>query len=945
MGQTERISPENKEVIMGGQIPLTLSHKSWIKESLVTHFECMVQQFPNKLALKSEMQTFTYRALNSATNRLARAIMARQEAPFPPIALFFAHDITAIIAMLGALKTGQIFVPLSPAFPLVRLRAILADTQSGLIVTDNQHLATARELLSAGMQLLNVDDLDERLSGENLSLAIQDDTPACIFYTSGSTGQAKGVVWAHHFVLHYVQQNNVDYQIGVDDRLSLLFPFHVGAAMSDIFSALLNGATLSLLNPHHKTPTEIKEWLHEEKMTIAHLPVALFRQFLESLTTKDEFPQLRVVILGGDRLLRSDVARFRSHFTVGRNGRSATCLLVNRLAGTEMGLVARLHIDHTTELQTPIVPVGYPVEGKTVHILPSSMEEDNQDMAGEIAICSPYLALGYWHNPELTQARFLPDHPENHQRTYLTGDLGRIRPDGMLEHWGRKDQLVKIRGYRVELGAIEGAILEVPAVKDAVVIAQDDVAGNKQIVAYLVAGTTPPTIPQLRSTLQAALPAHMMPARFVMLDKLPLLPTGKVDRKGLPMPRRCRPELKAPYVAAHNNDEAQLLALWEKVLDLDGIGIHDNFFELGGHSLLVMSMMMAVERQFGKHTSFNHFFNEPTVAHLATLLSPKEAKQYVSITASNHTEISEKQREAIELLHEQLSDPTKPQEWQQIVRFGDWHRRRKVIHAVSTVFPQAACKLVTRLLCSSRLQTHLFDKEIALTKKFLSVIGYPGDEQEAVARSLLCNCFHYYQIGLQSERPIAGVEVLETAREQGIILVHFHDTASHVLSRSSLTVGGIQNYLTHLKLKNDDIQNALFSSQLNSARQLLEEGGIVKIAPDGHQGYSAGHFFNIHGRHRPFWSSFAELALVTKAAVFAVVREIDCQGNVTSKLVGPLDPGDEALPHAERVERLVAQYVALLSGMWAETPWLVPWYQMERHLAHAPSSRETGNRL
>jgi len=237
---------------------------------------------------------------------------------------------------------------------------------------------------------------------------------------------------------------------------------------------------------------------------------------------------------------------------------------------------------------------------------------------GEIAIRSPYVALGYWRQPELTRSRFVHDAEPGHQRTYRTGDVGRFRPDGLLEFLGRADHQVKIRGFRIELGEIEAVLNRHPAVRESVAIAQEGTPGEKRLVAYVVpAPAHTPTTTELRSSLRAKLPEYMVPAAFVLLDTLPLTPNGKVDRRALPRPNQERPTLENVFAAPRTLVEEVLAGIWANVLGLTQVGIHDNFFALGGHSLLATQVIARVREAFQVALPLRRVFEAPTVADLA----------------------------------------------------------------------------------------------------------------------------------------------------------------------------------------------------------------------------------------------------------------------------------------------------------------------------------------
>jgi amino acid adenylation domain-containing protein len=611
-GQSRRVSPTN------AYIPFT---KAEIEQSIPTRFEQQVGKYPTRLAIKTGNQIFTYEALNRAANRVARAILAQQGPGEEPVALLFDHGAAVIVTILGVLKAGKMYVPLDPAYPLARATYILEDAQASLIVTDSPNLPLAKTWARDGRRVLNVDETDAPLSDESLGLALAPDALSYILYTSGSTGQPKGIVQNHRNVLHNMMKYTNGSHICADDRLSLLFSVSYSAAVTNIFGALLNGAALFPFNLKEAGLGDLVDWLIREEITVYHSVTTVFRHLLEVLTGEEAFPTLRLIELTGEPVSPREVERFKHHFP-------PHCLLHNRMAATEMSLIRQYFIDQETPITGSTVPVGYAVADTEILLLDEAGEAVGVNQLGEIAIKSPYLALGYWRKPDLTQAAFVPDPAGGSARIYRTGDVGRMRPDGCLEHLGRKDFQVKIRGHRVETAEIETALLAHAAVKEAVVLAQEDGRGDKRLIAYVVPARQPePTVSELRSFVQAKLPDYIVPAVFVLLEALPLLPNRKVDRLALPVPDTARPELDTTFVAPRTPVEEELAGIWTDVLRLAHVGLHDDFLELGGDSLLAAEVISRLRQAFQVDLSLRDFFKTPTVAALAEAIVQHQAEQ------------------------------------------------------------------------------------------------------------------------------------------------------------------------------------------------------------------------------------------------------------------------------------------------------------------------------
>jgi amino acid adenylation domain-containing protein len=593
--------------------------KENIEQSIPDRFEQQVDRYPNRLAVKAKSHALTYDTLNKVTNRVARAILAQRGEGEEPIALLLGHSGSAIIAILGILKAGKIYVPLDPSYPQARMTYMLEDSQAGLIVTNNKNLSLAASLATHRATqnvcpVLNINEIDTSLSTENLGLSIPPDTNAYLIYTSGSTGQPKGVVHTHRNALHKIRGYTNHCHICADDRLLLLASFSFSSSTATIFGALLNGAAVFPFNVKEQGLTRLASWLIQEEITIYHSVATSFRHFIGTLTGEETFPKLRLIRLGSETIYKQDVELYRRHFP-------QDCILYVGMSTTETGSVCRYFVDKETEIADNVVPAGHAVEGMEILLLDDEGQTVGLNQVGEIAVRSRCLSPGYWRRPDLTRAKFLPDPEGGDKRIYLTGDLGRMRPDGCLEHLGRKDFQVKIRGYRVEVSGIETALHDLDTIKEAVVVAQDGQSGAKRLVAYLVPSDQPaPTVSALRSALAETLPDYLIPSTFVMLEKLPLTPNGKVDRRALPAPDTARPELGGTFVAPRDELELRLARIWEQVLGIQPIGVRDNFFDLGGHSMLALRLFAQIERITGKSLPVAALFQAPTIEQLATIL-------------------------------------------------------------------------------------------------------------------------------------------------------------------------------------------------------------------------------------------------------------------------------------------------------------------------------------
>jgi amino acid adenylation domain-containing protein len=606
-------------------IPLPFP-KTVIDRPITTRFEQVADQFPMRIAIKHNAAQMSYAELNKFANRIACALVEQVGREKRPIALLLGHDLLVAPALLGALKAGRPYSVLDPSHPVARNRAILLDLGATALLADSRHSALAWQIAAGSCPIIDVTQLDSGKDECSVAIPVGARDLAGIYYTSGTTGQPKGVMRSHQFILHRIWLETAANGISPTDHFSLMHGFSYGASVTDTFNTWLNGATLHLYDVRERGVAPLIRWLNEEAITFFHAPSAVFRQFVSLLTENDLFPTLRQITPSG-RLYRSDVAQIRRNI-------SAECIIIQRLASTETGMITQLRLTADNLPESNVIPVGYPVPGKTVTLVDEHGDPVASGAVGEIRVESRYLAAGYWQQPELTARTFRPNPDDPTLIRYQLGDLGRFRPDGCLELIGRKDAQVKIRGFRVELGEIEAALLALPAISAATVVAREDVADNKRLVAYVVADDHLPPAGMLRQTLANMLPEYMLPSTYVALDEMPLTDRGKLDLAALPEPGRARPALSQPYVAPGDLAESILATIWAKTLALEPIGVHDNFFELGGQSIAAAQVAAEAGIAFEREISLRMVFDYPTIATFCSIVqrAVKEEKPTVSRT-------------------------------------------------------------------------------------------------------------------------------------------------------------------------------------------------------------------------------------------------------------------------------------------------------------------------
>ena len=582
-----------------------------LEQSIPQRFEKQAQAHPERLAIRSAEQSFTYDQLNRVANKLARTILSKRNGDAEPIGLLFDHGAGALAAMLAVLKAGKFYLVLDPAYPPDRLSYALADSGAGLIVTDDRNLPLAMRLTGGRVPSMNVDQPDDRVADDNLDAHPLPDALAMLIYTSGSTGNPKGVIHSHRNVMAEVRNLTNAWCISPDDRWLLYTSLSFANSVRTIFCALLNGGAVYPYDLKRNGFSPLPEWLRSNRITILRTLPTTFRNFMATLPPNEAFADVRVLSIGGEPMYRSDVDAFNRHFP-------PTCVIAHGMGPTECFLVCLNFFSHGARIEAGKLDIGWPLPDKTVHLVDEEGCEVAPGEVGEICVTSRYVALGYWRDAERTNAVFLPDPRDPAVRTYRTGDLGVRAADGCLTHVGRRDFQVKVRGFRIDLSEIDVALHAIAGVKDAVAVAREDKEGEKRLVAYFVPSTTPPvTSSHIRRSLLRVLPEHMIPAAFMCIDALPLTPNGKTDRLRLPVPSRARPRLGTPFTPASTTLETALLDIWSDDLAIDDIGIHDDFFDLGGDSLGAPRVVARVRSALNVELDFTTLYEAPTTAELA----------------------------------------------------------------------------------------------------------------------------------------------------------------------------------------------------------------------------------------------------------------------------------------------------------------------------------------
>ncbi len=575
------------------------------EKSLHELFEEQAMKTPDAIAVVYEDASLTYRELNARADGLARNLRRLGVGPDVPVGLCVKRSLEMVSGLLGVLKAGGAYLPLDPDYPAERLAYIIEDAKPALILTQ---AALDSEALRGRHTLL----LDENLvaiaskSGDDLPAIVDPRNLAYVIYTSGSTGKPKGVGVTHSGIVNHMLWMQERFPLRESDRVLQRTSLSFDASVWELFAPLIAGAELRLpSNELRLYGVELIRFLSEGEITVAQFVPSILHQLLEIGFA--DCTKLRRVFCGGELLPSESCRRFFAE---------SAADIVNLYGPTEASVDVTAY-GCNREASTSPIPIGRPISNTQIYLLDDWLRPVPVGVSGELYVGGSGLARGYLNRLDLTAERFVPNpFGEAGTRLYRTGDLARRRSDGEIEFLGRVDHQVKIRGFRIELGEIEAALLRLPQVREAVVVARDDVSGGKRLVAYATArGSASIEAAALRAALRETLPEHMVPSVFVELVALPLTANGKVDRKALPAPD-IDGGIANRYVSPRDATQETLCRVWADVLGVERVGIEDNFFELGGHSLLAVTLIERLRKE-GLASDVRTLFAHPTPAGLS----------------------------------------------------------------------------------------------------------------------------------------------------------------------------------------------------------------------------------------------------------------------------------------------------------------------------------------
>ncbi|MBP2654775.1 MAG: non-ribosomal peptide synthetase [Firmicutes bacterium] len=586
-------------------------------------FELQVKRNPDSIAVTFVNQHLTYRELNYRANQFARVLRNKGVKPNSIIGLMAKRSLEMIVGIMGILKAGGAYLPIDPEYGAERIAYMLENSQSEIVLTQND------VIYKVPKNIVIIDFADVSIGcedGTNLDTLNQPEDLAYVIYTSGTTGQPKGVMIENCNVVNLVYglQDCIYNKYVSNLNVALLSPYVFDASIKQIFPALLSGHNLcivpedirfdrsGLLNFYQKTKTDISDG------TPAHIRV------LNSICREGECLNVKEFLIGGEALSGALVGEFCKNF------KNSKINITNVYGPTECCDIATLYkVDCDVANSGDIVPIGNRLPNVRIYILGKDLEVLPFNAVGEVYISGKGVGRGYINNLGLTAEKFVGNPFIIGERMYRTGDLGRQLPDGTIEFFGRVDHQVKIRGFRIELGEIEAKLLEHKEIKETIVVAREEVSGNKYLCAYIVANGEL-SAKELREHLGKTLPEYMIPSYFLQLEKLPLTLNGKIDRKALPKPEG-RINTSAEYIAPRNEAEEKLAQIWQDVLGAEKVGIEDNFFELGGHSLKAINLVAKIHKAFGVEIPLLGVFKAQTIKELMEMIAGAAETDYAAI--------------------------------------------------------------------------------------------------------------------------------------------------------------------------------------------------------------------------------------------------------------------------------------------------------------------------
>jgi tyrocidine synthetase-3 len=743
------------------------------EKTLVRVFEEQVKKTPDNAAVTIPAASITYGQLDRMSDQLAHLLRAKGVQPDTIAALMVERSVEMMVGIFGILKAGGAYLPIEPNYPAERINYILSDSNTALLLTTRE----VSEGLTSGKEMIYLEDYKEKEGIHHSSFfAHHSENLAYVIYTSGSTGKPKGTMIQHYSVINRLNWMQRYYPLDERDVILQKTTYVFDVSVWELFWWSFNGASVSLLGPgEEKDPAAIVKAVEESKVTTMHFVPSMLTAFLDYVEEAGEskrLTSLRQVFASGEALGVEQVERFNK--LLSKNGTR----LINLYGPTE-ATVDVSYFNCPTEGVVEKVPIGKPIDNTQLYVLGEAGQFQPVGIAGELCIAGDQLARGYLNRPELTTEKFCLRRPgalfkktapgprknflfEPYSLIYKTGDLARWLDDGNIEFLGRIDYQVKIRGFRVELGEIEAQLRKEKEIKEVVVIDRTDNTGSKYLCAYIVPAAEI-HLPVLRDRLSSCLPEYMVPAHFMALDKIPLTPNGKLDRKALPVPEIIA---ETAYTAPRDDVEKTLQNIWAEVLNVENeqLGIDANFFRVGGHSLKATTLVSRIHKELDVKVPLAEIFKKSTIRSFAQYIKEAAENKYASITPAEpraYYPLSSAQKRLYIL--QQIEKESIGYNMPQVIRLSLDIDGQKIAHILETLIQRHES-----LRTSFEMQDGKPVQKVHATVPFELVIYKTGEEQ---AGKIIAGFIIPFDL---AAAPLLRVGMIKTGEMEHIFMMDMH---------------------------------------------------------------------------------------------------------------------------------------------------------------------------
>ena len=587
-------------------------------------FEEQVEKTPDDIAVVFRDWQLTYRELNEKANRIAWKLKEKGVKEDTVVGIMVERSLQMVIAILGILKAGGAYVPIDPDYPEERIKYLLENSKASILLTKDR---INDNVVLEGKDVISVVECikQQDLSKENLNGKYNPDRLIYVLYTSGSTGNPKGVMVKNHAYVNLLNWFTTEFNIGHEDNVLMIAPASFDLAQKNLYAPLIKGGRLYLYEPGMYDYNIMSNWIEDKKITLINCTPSAFYPLMDFNMDSGfkRLKTLRFVFLGGEPI---NLGKFKDWVkSPYYNGE-----IINTYGPTECTDIASFYRVNNEKIDSmDTVPIGKPIHNAKLYVLDKNCSLLPRGVAGELCIGGVGLARGYFNSKELTREKFIECKSLDNEKVYKTGDMVKWLPDGNLEYLGRVDFQVKIRGFRIELEEIESKLLKYSLIKETVVVAKEDPNKVKYLCAYIV-GEESIKPSEIREYLSKKLPGHMIPSYFIQLEKMPLTPNGKIDRKSLPEPGGVIDTGKE-YIAPESPAERKLAEMWQEILGVEKVGILDNIFDLGGHSLKATTLVSKIHKEFNVEIQLKDIFKSPTIKELSKLVTDADNSIYKAI--------------------------------------------------------------------------------------------------------------------------------------------------------------------------------------------------------------------------------------------------------------------------------------------------------------------------